>query len=324
MNVLVTGGSGFLGGRLVQHLALTVPEGSIRLGSRRRMPPPSWAPDVLMATTHWNSPKQLDEICCGVEAVVHLAGMNAQDCAADPAGAMHTNAVSTGQLLQAAIRQGVERFVYLSTAHVYGNPMMGRISEQVCPNSLHPYAFSHRAGEDLVRAAHQEGKITGVVLRLSNAYGAPTQVEANCWMLLMNDLCRQAVVTGQMILASSGRQTRDFITLTDACRAVAHFLALPRDQIGDGLFNVGGAHTVSVLAFAQILRERVTLKLGAEVDLCVQPHPSGLVFPEFDYSIEKLLKTGFVLDANHLRELDGLLDFCIRHFGKNGKEGRKN
>lgn len=324
MNVLVTGGLGFLGGRLVRHLACTMPGFSIRLGSRKQVAQSSAASDVLMVTTDWNSPSQLEEICVGVEAVVHLAGMNAQDCASDPASAMYTNAVCTGQLLQASIRQGVKRFIYLSTAHVYGSPLAGHVTESLCANALHPYASSHRAGEDLVRAAHQAGKIAGVVLRLSNAYGAPTRVEANCWMLLMNDLCRQAAVTGRMILASSGRQTRDFITLTDACRAVVHFLCLPTDNFGDGLFNVGGAYNLSVLAFAEILKKRASLRLGREIDLTVKPHPSGLEFPAFDYSIEKLLKTGFALTSNHLLELDGLLDFCLDHFGANGTKERNN
>ena len=77
--------------------------------------------------------------------------MNAQNCVTDPVAALEVNAVATARLLQAAIRQGAKRFIYLSTAHVYGSSLSGVITEETCPASLCPYAASHRAGEDVVR-----------------------------------------------------------------------------------------------------------------------------------------------------------------------------
>jgi UDP-glucose 4-epimerase len=66
-----------------------------------------------------------------------------------------------------------------------------------------------------VRFMHERGDIEGIVIRVSNSFGAPAHQHANCWMLLVNDLCRQAVSTGQMTLRSSGIRRRDFVTLTD-------------------------------------------------------------------------------------------------------------
>src|SRR5207245_1641136 len=104
------------------------------------------------------------------------------------------------KLTDAAKRAGVRRVVYVSTAHVYGAPLAGVITEASCAVSLHPYATSHRAAEDVVRAAHERKTIEGVVIRLSNAYGAPVSEDANCWTLLVNDLCRQAARTKTMVL----------------------------------------------------------------------------------------------------------------------------
>lgn len=240
MRVLITGASGYLGGRLAQFMASQTNH-EILLGTRKISGPPVWSPDARVAQTLWDSPHALEEICVGIDAVIHLAGMNAQDCAADPVAALRINGVATAQLLQAAIRTGVKKFIYLSTAHVYGSPLTGAITEQTCPVNLHPYATSHRAGEDAVRAAHQREEIVGVVIRLSNAYGAPMHREVNCWMLLVNDLCRQAVQTRKLVLRSSGVQLRDFITLHDTARCVDHFIHLPARSCGDGLFNLGGS-----------------------------------------------------------------------------------
>ena len=246
MRLLITGGFGYLGGRFAQFLA-TQAGYEIILGSRQQTEPPAWLPQARVVQTPWSSLSALEHICTGVDAVVHMAGMNAQDCAADPARAVEVNALATARILQAAIRRGMKRFIYLSTAHVYGSPLRGVISEKTCPVSLHPYATSHRAGEDVVRAAHQRGDIEGIVIRLSNAYGAPVHPNATCWMLLVNDLCLQAVTTGHLVLRSAGLQRRDFVTITDADRAIAHLIYLPAQDIGDGIFNIGGACPITVM-----------------------------------------------------------------------------
>ena len=170
MRILITGGFGYLGGRLAQFLANQAGY-TILLGSRQQTRPPDWLSHVEVVQTRWDSPASLEQVCIGVNAVVHLAGMNAQDCTADPAAALEVNGLTTARLLNVAIKQRVKRFIYLSTAHIYGTPLAGVITEETCPTNLHPYATSHRAGEDVVLAAHQRGEIEGIVIRLSNGYG---------------------------------------------------------------------------------------------------------------------------------------------------------
>jgi UDP-glucose 4-epimerase len=111
----------------------------------------------------------------------------------------------------------------MSTTHVYG-PQVGRLEETTLPAPRHPYATSHRAAEDAVLAA--SGNFTAMVLRLSNGFGAPTHAQANCWTLLVNDLCRQAVTDCTLRLRSAGLQHRDFIPLADVTRIVDHMLHL--------------------------------------------------------------------------------------------------
>lgn len=311
--MLITGAFGYLGGRLAQFLA-SQPGNEILLGSRQQTEPPPWLPQATVAQTRWESLASLEEICTGVDASLHLAGMNAQDCAVDPVAALTVNGVTTARLLQAAVRCGVKRFIYLSTAHVYGSPLTGVITEATCPVNLHPYATSHRAGEDLVLAAHQKGEIASIVVRLSNAFGAPVHRDANCWMLLVNDLCRQAVTTQKMVLHSSGQQRRDFIALTDACRAIAHLLQLPVDKLDNGLFNVGGAWSPTILEMAQLVAERIYVAAGSRPEILpredqITEQPGQLL----DYRSKKLTDTGFNLSCSGSidQEIDGLIHFCL-------------
>lgn len=313
MRTLITGGFGYLGGRLAQFLVNQTGH-TILLGSRQQTRSPDWLSHVEVVQTRWDSPASLEQICIGVNAVVHLAGMNAQDCTADPAAALEGNGLATARLLNAAIKQGVRRFIYLSTAHVYGNPLAGVITEETCPTNLHPYATSHHAGEDVVRAAHQHGEIEGVVIRLSNSYGSPAHKDANCWMLLINDLCRQAAVSQEMVLRSTGLQRRDFVPLTDACRAIGHLLVLPRQDLGRSIFNVGGKTTSTVWEVACLIQERCEATLGFLPQLNrVEPQVDETI-AELDYRLDALLQTGFQPSADRIEEIDQLIKFCKASF----------
>ena len=313
MKLLITGGFGYLGGRLAQFLASQAGY-EILLGSRQHAAPPRWLPQAKVAQTQWDSQAGLEEICTGADAVVHLAGMNAQDCAADPVAALELNAVATARLLQAAVQQGVRRFIYLSTVHVYGSPLAGVITEETCPVSLHPFAASHRAGEDVLRAAHQRGEIEGVVIRQSNGYGAPAHKDANCWMLLLNDLCRQAVTTQRMVLRSPG-QRRDFVTLTDACRAIRHLLELPTVKLGDGLFNVGGGWSPTISEMTQHVAARIHAVTGNSPEILRKEDQNTESAELLDYRMKKLIGTGFNVSGNGNvdQEIDRLIRFCLEH-----------
>jgi len=308
MRLLITGASGYVGGRLAQSLAVE-PDYSLLLGSRQAGDSAPWAHLGKPVQTRWDSPSKLARVCEGVDAVIHLAGMNAGDCAADPSSALRVNGLSTSHLLQAAIQQGTKRFIYLSTAHVYASPLIGTLSEQSCSHNLHPYATSHRAGEDVVRFAHARGDIEGIVVRLSNAFGVPAHRNANCWMLLVNDLCRQSIENGCMVLRSSGLQRRDFITLADTCRSICHLLGLPVAMLGDGVFNVGG-QTMSVISMAEKVQERCLSVCGFLPEI-KRPEPSGNeVEKSLEYISEKLRSTGFLPSENEDAEIDAILKMC--------------
>ena len=299
---------------MAQHLVLQT-DYEIVLGSRHKADPPCWLPQSRVLETLWNSSDNLKQICTGVDSVVHLAGMNAQDCSADPVAALEFNAVGTARLLQAAINQGVRRFMYFSTAHVYGSPLEGTITEATCPVNLHTYASSQRAGEDVVLAAHQRGEIAGVVLRLSNAFGAPANMNANCWMLLVNDLCRQAVTTGKLVLRSSGLQRRDFITLEDVSRAVEHLLELPVESCANGLFNLGGECSLQIIELTKRISSRCKAVLNFSPDLVIPKPERNEMSAELAYRVDKLKVTGFTVTGNIDAEIDATLLLCRKALG---------
>ena len=316
MRILITGGFGFLGGRLAVHLAQAAH--TIVLGSRKAIGSPSWLPHAEVMQTDWDDVATLVCSCKEVDLVIHAAGMNAQECSADPVAALAFNGVATARLVSAACSAGVQRFIYLSTAHVYASPLVGPITEETFPRNLHPYATSHLAGEHVVLECNQRGLISGIVLRLSNVFGAPVCKDANCWMLLVNDLCKQAVQTNQLILHSSGLQHRDFIPVRHLCFVVEQLLIPRVSSESIGILNVGSGKSQSVLEIAHLVQQRCMYVLGYTTELKIGEPTSSDLSTQLSYDI-KLLKTLGIQfkEFDYILEIDNLLRYCIASFRSN-------
>jgi UDP-glucose 4-epimerase len=313
--VLITGGSGYIGGRLVQAL-VEEPRFHLRLGARQPLVSrPAWPEAAEIVPLDLLSQEDLNAACRGVRYVIHLAALNEIESLANPEEALGINGLGTLKLLETAKRAGVERFIYFSTAHVYGAPLVGIITEKSLPRPNHPYAITHKVAEDFVLAAHDQKTIQGIVLRLSNGFGAPAAVNVDRWTLIVNDLCRQAVTTGNLVLKSSGLQWRDFITLSDVARSVQHFLNLPASAWQDGLFNLGGECSLQIINLAQRIANRASRCLGF-TPLIQRPKPGPTeTFQPLEYRVDKLKSTGFTLSRNIDEEIDATLHFCKEVFG---------
>ncbi len=311
-DVLVTGGLGYLGGRISTSLiesGFNVFSGTRREGIKR----PDWSPNLQTRHINWLSIEQLASACSGVGCIIHLASANEIECELDPVAAIQSNVNNIIRLLDAAIVSGVQRFIYISTAHVYGSPLIGRIDEKTITRPSHPYAISHRMAEDFVLAMTSKAKIQGIVLRVSNGFGYPLTNKIDRWTLLVNDLCRQLASTKKMVLKGTGQQVRDFITITDIAHAVTHVMKLESSFLGDGLFNLGGNTTLSVIAMARRIGERWQRLTGE----CPEIIPTGIAegFEEaLDYRCDKLLATGYSPIRNFEEELDYTLSFCQNSF----------
>lgn len=307
--VLLTGGFGNLGGRVASALHLSG-NWNIRLASRTHTAPPIWAPDAATVKLDLLNRDDVELACSGVSAIIHLAALNDRQAAADPHLAEAISGAGTKLLTDAAARQGVDRFVFMSTTHVYGAQLQGIVTEKTPTVNTHPYATSHLSGEREVAKRHQGGDFAGIVLRCANGFGVPMDPAVNIWHVLVNDLCNQVAVDGSMTLRSSGLQERNFIPIADICSAILHFLHIDAHRVGDGLFNLGGPKSIAVLEMAQIIAERSRSVLNIDPPIN-RPHQTEQeVSIPLDYRIDKLLSTGFscVNDINF--EIDQLLKMC--------------
>ena len=308
MRILITGGFGFFGGRIGHYLMSSGNDVVLGTRSESRVLPETML-EAEVCKMRWEDKSSLEKICQGVDVIVHAAGMNASDCFSEPTEALQVNGVATANLLDCAVSSGVKKFLYVSTGHVYKSPLQGNVNETCCTENFHPYASSHLAGEQVVRYANQIGLINGVVIRLSNGYGKPMYQDTNCWMLLVNDLCKQAVEKGEIMLNSSGSQLRDFIPMTSVCKIV-HKLIL-KTQSYD-LYNVGSGQAMSVWEMSNLVKQVCEQILGREIPLS----RSGIIENKvnFQYNVQRLNEEKIKYEIDHIQEIDDLVHFCVQHY----------
>lgn len=236
---LVTGGAGFIGSHLVQFL--------LQQGCQVR---------VLddFSTGSWENLREVaDQIEClqgsitqwelvqqamhGVDWVCHLAALvSVPKSMEEPNLAFEINAWGTQSLLEAARQQQVKRFVFVSSAAVYGSS--GRLPkrEGMKPAPISPYGCTKLIGEQLSTLYWRTFQLPTVTLRLFNVYGARQNPHSPYAAVIPRWL--SAIVKGEPpILYGDGKQVRDFVYIEDVLQAF--WLALNKPSGVGGIFNIG-------------------------------------------------------------------------------------
>lgn len=184
----------------------------------------------------------------GFDAVVNFAAESHVDRSiAGPRVFVETNVLGTQNLLEAARRHGVSRFLQISTDEVYGSlgPDDPPFTEEtpLRPNS--PYAASKASADLLCRAYHKTYGMDVLITRCSNNYG-PYQYPEK----LIPSFIRHALRDEPVPLYGDGMNVRDWLHVEDHCRAVA--LVLERGRPGL-VYNVGGGNEHTNLEITRIV-----------------------------------------------------------------------
>jgi UDP-glucose 4-epimerase len=310
--VLVTGGLGCIGIRLCQYLLNL--EFKVIIGSSRKDAVlPNNFIGCSLIYTDFSSADTLVNACHDVNYVIHLATVNAQQSQDNPQLALRVNGIGTLNLIQASIVNKVQYFLYFSTAHVYGSPLVGKINENTLTRPVHPYAITHRLSEDFLMGAINSGEIKGAVIRLSNSVGLPLLKGANCWKLFVNDACKQAVIKRRIVIYSNPNNERDFIPIDSVCEIVGHFL---NNELSSDfpVYNVGSGSSKSLLQISNMIIVRCQVLFGYSPEL-VFSNDNKESDVALEYNIDKLKHTIGCMPNNDLNlVIDDVLKFCKAEF----------
>lgn len=311
MNILITGGSGFIAGRLAKHFSVKFKK--VLLVTRKKNLKLDLSENVEIKNIDWDDQLNLEYLCNNIDIIFHTAGMNAKDCEKDPKKADTFNGFKTLELINSAIKKNVKKFIFLSTAHVYSNPLIGIINEDTKVTNLHPYATSNILAENFLSQNISNSKIKGYIFRLSNVYGVPINVKSDCWNLAVQDICHQAIINKKIILNTNGSQKRDFLPMESLCN---FFEKVINNTINfnQTIINLGTGQSQTILEIASFIQLRTKLNYGFIPDIINNENDTKTNKQNFIFTSNFNHISSLELETNKYKEVDELLNFCKKNF----------
>lgn len=268
MNVLVTGGAGYIGSHAVRHLraqgAAVAVVDNLGQGHRAAVPP-----DVPFFQIDLRQTASLREILAAerIDCVMHFAALTSVgDSVTEPLRYYCNNIGGTLSLLEAMASAGVRRIVFSSTCAVIGVPHVLPIVEQSPRQPINPYGWSKLAAEQMLQDwANADKEFAAVALRYFNVAGcAPDgslgedhDPETHLIPILLQVALGQrphVTLFGNDYPTGDGTCIRDYVHVDDLCQA--HVLALKAIKPGMAVYNVGigsGYSVQEVLEAARVV-----------------------------------------------------------------------
>jgi len=259
MKIVVTGGAGFIGSHVADRL---VEEGhevyiidSLVTGQMEWINPGARFENIDICDD------KIFEVITKIkpDVVFHYAALIDIRISRDnPVYDAEKNIIGSLKLLEAARKNSVKRFVFASTAGVYGEKESLPVKEEMLPDPLMPYAIGKLSVEHYVRQFYCRKGLNCAVFRFGNVYGPRQGVagEAGVVGIFIDKIMKEEEIT----VFGSGNQTRDFIYVSD----VVEFNARVLENKTTGLFNIGTGVESSINDLHRIMGEVAGKKVRVE------------------------------------------------------------
>jgi UDP-glucose 4-epimerase len=212
MNILVTGGAGFIGSHLAE--ALVKRGHRVRVlddffsGHRENLAPVKRDVEILRGDCA--DPRDAKRAVKGMEVVFHEGAIpSVARSVADPLRSRRANGTATLTMLLAARDAGTRRFIYASSSSVYGDTPTLPKRETMTPNPLSPYAAEKLSGEHYLRMFHRLFGLETLSLRYFNIFG-PRQDPTSPYSGVISRFATALIAGETPVMFGDGRQSRDF------------------------------------------------------------------------------------------------------------------
>ena len=284
MNVLITGGAGFIG----SHLAARLQGGhAVRvlddLSTGRRENLAGLRVELIEGSI--TDRAAVSRAVRDVEVVFHLAAMvSVPESMQRPDACVERNVTGLLNVLTAATEAKVRRLCFSSSAAVYGERPESPKREDLAPDPRSPYAITKLDGEYYCRLWSATTPLETVSLRYFNVFG-PRQDPKSAYAAAVPIFLRQALASEPLTIFGDGGQTRDFISVHDVVAANLFAATTPGMA---GVYNVGYGGEMTVLELAQ----RIIRATGSRSVIQHAPTRAGDV-RHSRADVTRLLASGF-------------------------------
>ena len=272
MKVLVTGGAGFIGGHIAEHLADTGHQVTVLdnlepyydLGIKNhnvdaaRSSAEGGTGSYEFVTGSITDEQRVDDLVADTDVIYHQAAQaGVRKSVEQPAKVNHFNVDGTITILEAAREHDPDRVVVASSSSVYGRPRYLPYDEDHPTTPVSPYGVSKLATEQYARVYCEVYGLPTVSLRYFTVYGP--RMRPN---MAMTNFVSRCLHGESPIIYGDGKQTRDFTYVEDVRRVNEQLLT---DDGADGeIINVGSTDTIDILTLAEVIRDEIDPTLDIE------------------------------------------------------------
>ena len=248
---LITGGAGFIGTNLAHAL---VAQGyrvrvvdDVTAGDKTRLPS-----EVEFFELDVRNTSALAPVFSGVDTVIHLAALpRVQFSIDEPVTSHDVNVGGTLSVLEAARQAKVGRVVFATSSAIYGDQENMPLAPTMSAMPKSPYALHKYIGEEYLKLWSELFKIQTVSLRFFNVYGPHLDPEGP-YALVIGRFLKQRKVGEPLSITGDGKQTRDFVHVSDVVSAL--ICAAGSDKVGSGeVLNVGSGVETSINELASLI-----------------------------------------------------------------------
>jgi len=318
MNILVTGGAGYIGSGLLVRLGKEFPDATITSldnlegGNYRYVDNLRKNNRYLLLVGDIRKKSDVQKaITHETRTIMHLAAIpGVKPCRGQPKKAVETNIYGTYLLLEEAIKRSVERFIFVSSAAVYGIPQEQPITEEHSLRPINLYGVTKLSAEKLVNACYANSGLATTVLRFSNVYGVSAYTR---WKTVVPRFVWQATNDQPLTIRADGKQQRNFVHVQDIIETLIQCSKASKQAVAGETFNLGG-EALSVNSVAEIAIQEGEQRLGKEISTVFVPlEPDEVYTSEFNYSSKRASRRiGYKRKRGVRQGVSELFDFALK------------
>ena len=261
MNVLITGGAGFIGSHLAEYLVLNykikkvVVIDNIKDGSIKNLKNVVNSKKFYFYKRDIRNFDKIQKLFKNIDVVYHLAALSdVVPSIEEPIDYLQSNIMGTVNVLESMRKHKVKKIIYAASSSCYGIPKKTPTKEADNINPMYPYALSKNLGEQIIQHWAKTYKIFYVSLRLFNVYGTRSRTNS-AYGAALGVFIKQKLSNYPFTIIGSGKQKRDFIHVSDVVKA---FFAASRKNVKNKIINIGSGKPRSVLEMVKILSGKMT------------------------------------------------------------------
>lgn len=239
--ILITGGAGFIGTHLIKKVKKDYEVYVVdNLSNKKSIENTLSIKDAVTSIFKEDirDKEKISKIIreCKIDSCVHLAAkISVPESVIDPFTTMDVNVTGTLNVLEACIRNSVKRFVFASSAAVYGHAKVLPIIENIPLKPISPYGASKAAAEEIINGYSTLEEFDSMItLRLFNIYGVGQSDEYAGVITKFKERISKDLPP---IIFGDGNQQRDFISVQDVVESILMALEPPK-EVNHGIFNI--------------------------------------------------------------------------------------